>query len=134
MHFSHKERTFSAVLPSLVKLSLMKIPLSPVTHTHHNPPHTVSHPLVRLVDGNTAGEGRVEVFHNRTWGTVCQTHWSVQDANVVCRELGYARALAAPGYSTFGDGIGPVRKGNGMESLECNNIIILWTSLIHNSE
>ena len=91
-----------------------------MTHTHHNAPHTVSHPLVRLVDGNTAGEGRVEVFHNRTWGTVCQNHWSVQDANVVCRELGYARALAAPGYSTFGGGSGPVRRGNGMESLACN--------------
>ena len=69
---------------------------------------TASKPMVRLVGGNSSSEGRVEVFYNGTWGTVCQNHWTVQDANVVCRELGYFRALAAPGYSTFGAGIGQV--------------------------
>ena len=70
----------------------------------------VSHPLVlvRLVGGVTASEGRVEVYYNGKWGTVCQTHWTVQDANVVCRELGYLRALAAPDSSTFGAGTGQV--------------------------
>ena len=69
---------------------------------------TVSRPLVRLVGGVTPSEGRVEVYYNGKWGTVCQTHWSIQDATVVCRELGYLRALAAPRYSTFGGGSGQV--------------------------
>ena len=91
-------------------------PPPPHTHTHthtHTYTHmctTVSHPLVRLVDGNGPMEGRVEVFYNGTWGTVCQTHWTVQDANVVCRELGYPQALAAPGSSTFGGGTGQVAR------------------------
>ena len=77
-------------------------------HVHTLAHPTVSHPLVRLVRGNTASEGRVEVYYNGTWGTVCQTHWGIQDATVVCRELGYPHALAAPGYSTFGGGTGQV--------------------------
>lgn len=64
----------------------------------------VPHDLVRLVGGEIPGEGRVEVFHGGLWGTICHEHWNIDDANVVCRELGYARALSAPGYSTFNNG------------------------------
>ena len=72
----------------------------------------VSHPLVRLVNGSSEGEGRVEVFHDGVWGTVCDDHWSEIDANVVCRELGFARALSAPHRSTYGHGNGTVRTTN----------------------
>ncbi len=64
----------------------------------------VDHPLVRLVGGLVPQEGRVEVFHEGRWGTICDNHWSVDDANVVCRELGYARAYSFPGYSTYNNG------------------------------
>ena len=68
----------------------------------------MSHPLVRLVNGNTEGEGRVEVFHRGSWGTVCDDHWSEIDANIVCQELGFARAISASGFATFGEGSGTV--------------------------
>ncbi len=64
--------------------------------------------LVRIVDGLGPGEGRVEVYHDGVWGTVCHDHWSVDDANVVCKELGYAHAIAYPDYSAFGTGHGQV--------------------------
>ena len=51
---------------------------------------------VRLVDGPTANEGRVEVCINRRWGTVCGYYelrghsiWGPLEALVVCRQLGY---------------------------------------------
>ena len=44
---------------------------------------------VRLVDGPNELEGRLEVYYNSSWGTVCDDGFTYLAAYVVCYMLGY---------------------------------------------
>ena len=44
---------------------------------------------VKLVNGSSQNEGRVEICNDNQWGTVTDDGWSSNDAEVVCRQLGY---------------------------------------------
>ena len=61
--------------------------------------------VVRLVGGSDSA-GRVEVRANGSeWGTVCDDYWDQDDADVVCRQLGFNGAVRTVAFSEFGQGI-----------------------------
>ncbi|XP_073459288.1 neurotrypsin [Aquarana catesbeiana] len=69
-------------------------------------------PPLRLMDGETKKEGRVEIYLNGQWGTICDDGWTDKDASVVCRQLGYKGPAKARTMAYFGEGKGPIHVDN----------------------
>ena len=79
---------------------------------------------VRLVGGSSPLAGRVEIFYNNQWGTICDDYWDMNDASVVCRQLGFPQAIQAPTGARHGKGSGPIL----MDNVQCTGS----ESYIHN--
>ena len=65
--------------------------------------------VVRLVDGYSYSEGRVEIKVNGLWNTICDPNWNIDKANDVCNLLGFSGAVDLFQNAYFGEGSGPLR-------------------------
>ncbi|NXC47959.1 NETR protein, partial [Penelope pileata] len=61
-------------------------------------------------------EGRVEVYHDGKWGTICDDQWDDHDAEVVCRQLGLSGNPKALSWAHYGQGSGPIL----LDEVECS--------------
>lgn len=72
---------------------------------------------VRLVDGPSSNKGRVEVYHDGQWGTICDDSWHMQDGDTICKQLGYERARYVYFRAHYGQGTGPI----WIDQIHCNS-------------
>ncbi|XP_035679499.1 uncharacterized protein LOC118417855 [Branchiostoma floridae] len=72
-------------------------------------PQPIARLQIHLADGRSPLEGRVEVRNGTgQWGSVCDDNFDLQDAYVVCRQLGFGAALEVKLAGHFGEGSGNV--------------------------
>ncbi len=62
--------------------------------------YAVSEGDVRLTGSTASDFGRLEIYLRGEWGTVCDDSFSLTEANVACRQLGFP---SASGHGDVGD-------------------------------
>ena len=72
---------------------------------------------IRLVNGATSYQGRVEVLVDRKWNTICGDYFDIKDAHVVCKTLGFPSAIVVRDRAYFGKG-----KGKVIRKLDCTGV------------
>nr|XP_060615989.1 deleted in malignant brain tumors 1 protein-like [Anolis sagrei ordinatus] len=115
-------QTPSLYIPHMTEAVVMSVPgpralgrLEPLLAGVHWELHIAAPEDLRLVNGVSPCSGRVEVLHNDAWGTICDASWDLQDAQVICRELGCGNASKALGGAHYGQGSGPI----WLENINC---------------
>ena len=95
---------------------------------------------IRLLGGSSYKEGRVEVYYNGEWGTVCDDGWDDTDAGVVCRQLGFGSSGTSYSNAYYGEGPGSIWLDNikcmGSEStlVSCGHLGVNITRNCSHSE
>uniref|UniRef100_A0A3B4YJL6 Galectin 3 binding protein n=1 Tax=Seriola lalandi dorsalis TaxID=1841481 RepID=A0A3B4YJL6_SERLL len=71
---------------------------------------------IRLFGSKSISEGRVEVYHDGKWGTVCDDGWDLAEAQVVCRQLHFPGARSVVIGQDYGEGSGLI----WLDDINCN--------------
>ena len=83
--------------------------------------------LVRLVNGPSLWHGRLEIFHDGKWGTVCDDYFGKVEAMVVCRQLGYTGGHAFVD-NQYGVGNDPI----WLDDVDCDGTELALSECEHN--
>ena len=67
---------------------------------------TIGNGALRLRGGTSEHNGRLEIYYNTQWGTVCDDSFDSYDAEVACMQLGFAGHVQS--IREFGGGSGPI--------------------------
>uniref|UniRef100_A0A3B1J117 SRCR domain-containing protein n=1 Tax=Astyanax mexicanus TaxID=7994 RepID=A0A3B1J117_ASTMX len=92
---------------------------------------------LRLNGAERTCSGRLEVYHNAEWGSVCGDLWDIRDAQVVCRQLGCGPALSANRSAADGSGGGTIWmnrvkcRGNEIHLWDCPHSLKIHTDCSH---
>ncbi|XP_049339192.1 deleted in malignant brain tumors 1 protein-like isoform X9 [Astyanax mexicanus] len=94
---------------------------------------------IRLRGGEEICSGRLEVYHNAEWGSICADLWDIRDAQVVCRQLGCGPALSANRRAVDGSGGGTIWmnrvkcRGNEIHLWDCPHSLKIHTGCSHSA-
>ncbi|XP_078060439.1 scavenger receptor cysteine-rich type 1 protein M130-like [Mustelus asterias] len=81
------------------------------------------HMQIRLTGGGSSCSGRVEIYYNGVWGSVCDDAWDLANARVVCKQLGCGNVLEMTVPVSCQPHSGPV----WLDELNCSgNESYLW--------
>ena len=95
---------------------------------------------IRLAGRHSHRYGRVEVYYNGEWGTVCDDGWDNADATIVCRQLGFHSPARAYRLATYGQGTGPIWLsrlscfGNESSLFECGQFDVGTKNCTHSDD
>ena len=95
---------------------------------------------IRLAGTGSHYYGRVEVYYNGEWGTVCGDGWDTADATVVCRQLGLYSSGTAYRSARYGQGTGPIWLsrlscfGNESSLFECGQLNVGTKNCTHSDD
>ena len=75
------------------------------------------------MNGIGSNEGRIEVYHNQIWGTICGQSFDLIAGEAICRQLGYSNVITVYGSARYKKGYGPVWLANLQCPLSAKTIL-----------